>query len=326
MIIFRVSTENSFGFGHFARLSAVRLFLKEPVHWFVDKNCSKSIKLKIPKEDKITEEINNITSEKTIRMAKLYSSVVVCDSYNLDIMELEASCVRVIIFTDKNIKLKSDNIITINFQPNLENIKFDISGLKYYPIKAKLKKQKKINFSALSKPINLLISFGNVDSANLTAQVLSSILLDKDLKRLLRPICILGSRFKFKKDITILLDKFKHFEIITECDSILNLTKLYPLGVGAPGVSHIERLFMGVATLLLPQTKLHQKFCLEWQTLKCGLYSTTKYFDINNNLKKLISNNFQLAEELSCNGQKLIDGNGAKRLANYIENFIEMKI
>ena len=112
MIFFRVSTAKSYGFGHFSRLKALRYFLDKPVHWFVDKDCDDEIKSNIPKEDNITEEINNKTSTKTIQKAKLNSpsSIIVCDSYNLNILELESSKIRVIMLSDQNIKFKCHNI------------------------------------------------------------------------------------------------------------------------------------------------------------------------------------------------------------------------
>ena len=118
MIFFRVSTKKSNGYGHFARLRAVRRFLEKPVHWFVDKDCDDEIKSKIPKEDIITEETNNKTSAKTIQKVKLCSSssIMVCDSYNLNIMELVSSNVRIIMLTDQKIKFKCRNIININFK------------------------------------------------------------------------------------------------------------------------------------------------------------------------------------------------------------------
>ena len=91
-----------------------------------------------------------------------------------------------------------------------------------------------------------------------------------------------------------------------------------PLAIGAPGVSHSERLRLGAATVLLPQISLHEALCNGWQDERCAITARPDIEDIANQTRVLMASDFERAEQISRRGQAVIDGKGVSRIAKKI--------
>ena len=321
-IVFRVSTNSHYGLGHLVRLMALRSFFHKPVHWFVDPKSLNLVRKKIPKKDKILEENSCKSIKKAISFCnEFHAKAFICDSYNISLNELDKCKTKVFYFIDSPNKTLKTNIVYINCQPYRSLSKFSISGVNYFPINTEGRRQKKINFSDLTFPINCLISFGTVDSKNLTSYVLSAILSDQKLKTLLNPICLLGPYFQYKKEVKSLLNKFNDYTLFLKCNSILELGIQCPIAIGLPGVSQIERLYCGFATTLIWQKSYHHKLALNWERMGLALSASLSISQINSAIHKMVNNDFQIAKKISFDGQKLVDGNGGKRLAKKILSY-----
>ena len=88
--------------------------------------------------------------------------------------------------------------------------------------------------------------------------------------------------------------------------------------MGAPGISHAERLFSGVATVLVPQNIQHAALCDAWENIGCGLSASVAEEEISKCIHILLRNKFELAQSISVRGQSILDGKGAERLLNFI--------
>ena len=86
------------------------------------------------------------------------------------------------------------------------------------------------------------------------------------------------------------------------------------IAIGAPGVSHAERLFAGIPTVLVPQNDKHVALCMSWQNEGCALYARPEPKHIASQIKALIANQFEQARAISNEGQRVIDGKGASRI------------
>ena len=69
---------------------------------------------------------------------------------------------------------------------------------------------------------------------------------------------------------------------------------------------------------MVSKTIDHKKIINAWEKLGCGISALPNEKSITKNIHLLLQNNFQLARRFSQNGKKIIDGYGAKRLAQKI--------
>ena len=134
--------------------------------------------------------------------------MVLCDSYNVGRKEIEAVKLPIIYFRDSDIWRPADNIKTVNCQPGAKSHKNWLSGPLFTPIDTMGKKQTPVDFNSVDDPINCLIGFGAVDSSNMTAVALRALLSDENLKKVIRPICLLGPHFKYHDIVENLLGAF----------------------------------------------------------------------------------------------------------------------
>ena len=182
------------------------------------------------------------------------------------------------------------------------------------PVDTKGRKQVNADFDSVSHPINCLIGFGIVDSGNMTAVALNALLSDQRLKENVQPVCLLGPYFQQCETVEALLRAFSRSKIIKNCRSVLELPFYCNIAIGAPGVSHAERLYAGIPTVLVPQSDSHRALCMNWQDEGCALYARPEPKHIARQINALIANKFDRARAISRQGQRVIDGNGASRI------------
>ena len=72
---------------------------------------------------------------------------------------------------------------------------------------------------------------------------------------------------------------------------------------------------------LLPQNKIHKQIIEGWEDLGCAIGSSLNKLVIISSIHKLISNDFELAKNISKKGQRIVDGLGAKRISQEILKF-----
>ena len=182
------------------------------------------------------------------------------------------------------------------------------------PVDTKGKQQVRADFACISHPINCLIGFGTVDSRNMTGMALNALLSDQKLKENVQPVCLLGPHFQQCEIVETLLSAFSQSKIIKNCQSLLELPINCDIAIGAPGVSHAERLYAGIPTVLVPQSESHRELCMNWHDEGCALYARPEPKHIASQINALIANKFDRAQAISREGQRVIDGKGASRI------------
>jgi len=311
----RVSTDPAAGGGHLSRMLALRQGLKGPVKWFVDPGTKSAFKERFSKTDEVFEEtmVDSIANLQSIIGAET-DSLIICDSYKVRYEEIAAAYVPAVYFHDSDVRSSLDNVMTVNCQPRATARKNCLSGPSFMPVDTKGKQQVRVDFASLSHPINCLIGFGTVDASNMTAVALHALLSDQRLKENVQPVCLIGPHFKQCEIVETLLSAFSQSRLIKNCQSVLELPLLCDIAIGAPGVSHAERLYAGIPTVLVPQSESHRALCMNWYDEGCALYATPEPKRIASQINALIAKKFDRARAISREGQRVIDGKGTSRI------------
>ena len=318
-IAVRVSTDPRFGYGHIARQLAVRKHLDGKVSWFTDPCGKQSLARHIPAQDDIIEEKDKKICEEIFRWANANKNcVLICDSYHISPSYFDTCSNKVFFFCDYEQEQVNNNITLVNAQPTVGFSDRHLFGPAFFAIDTRGKSQQALNFSTLDTPVNCLISFGSVDTSNCTSSALNAILEDKQLSEQIKPVCLIGQHAKHKKAVHRLAAEFQDAEIIEDCESILDLNIACPIAIGAPGLSHAERLYAGIATVLVPQSERHRQICKAWQEMGCSLYVPDDIRQIGNTLHLMLERKMRLASLICRNGQNQIDGAGGAKIAKSI--------
>ena len=315
-VAIRVSTNPKHGAGHIARQLAVRKYLNGKVSWFTDPHGTGHLRGLLPLQDELFEEEEAERIDGVLRWTDTHQTgILLCDSYNITPHIFETVSQRVFFFCDYSQGQVSENVILVNAQPTAGFSDRHLFGPTFFAIDTRGKAQQNFDFSELTMPVNCLISFGSVDSNNMTGKALAAILDDPSLRRWIRPVCLLGSHFRYRDTVQEQLSAFPTAKIFDGMNSLLDLPVPCPIAVGAPGISHAERLYMGIATVLIPQNPYHQELCEAWEELGCGLYTTATSEHILRCLQNLIDNKFHTAQTISIRGQSFMNGKGAAKIA-----------
>lgn len=311
----RVSTDPAAGGGHLSRMLALRQGLKGPVKWFADPGTKSAFKEWVPKTDEVYEEtaVDGIAQLQSATKAQS-DGLIICDSYNVSCKGLGVVNLPTVYFCDSNKWQIFENVTVVNCQPGAMPHKNCFAGPRFMPIDTRGKQQAKVDFASVPYPIRCLIGFGAVDSGNMTALALDALLSDEKLSESVQPICLLGPHFKHDDIVKTLLESFTKSKIVRNCFSVLDLPYMCDIAIGAPGISHAERLYAGIPTVLVPQNDKHVALCMGWQNEGCALYARPEPKHIASQINRLIANQFEQARAISMEGQRVIDGKGASRI------------
>lgn len=319
--IFPDSLDSS-GMGHIQRCKAIREFLDLNIVWVINNNFKK-IKKNFFFNDEIIfyESIPN-NQEYWLDLIKLYNiNYVLIDSYNLNfkITKRLKSITKVFSICDFE-PYPDSNIIFFPSPKEINNPKI-YSGHKYVILSAKYKKYRDVKLKVNPKYQMVLISFGSIDSKNLTGDVLNEIIINLEkFKNNYKFKIILGINSPNINKIKNMIKSYSIIDLIVEPKSMGEIYIQSDIAIGAPGVSHIERMYCGLPTILISQNKIQKMHTLAWKNKGVALPVEDNYRSIVAyllNIEKKSSN----LEIIRKNCIKFIDGNGAKRIANIIMKY-----
>ena len=319
----RVSTEVTYGKGHFIRCLSIRKYIKGNIIWFLDKK-NDAIEKNIPTIDKIIYEngsSKNINLKKYILSKEIDGLLIDNTAINLEeIRELDRQ-IPIVALIDKDNKIKANIVICpqpINIK-NINGIKY-LSGPKYAPIENSDKYHKKnIDYS------NLLVSFGSYDSKGVTLNAIEAIKsLIKNKGYRFNVIVTLGKDSPILMKVRASIKNLSSFKLIVDTNSMEKIYSKYSIAIGAPGLSHLERMYYGIASLLISQNIVHEPLVKKWVGLGVALKAENSILSIENNLQKLLDNDF-LSKSIINKGMTLVDGKGASRIANEINKLVTLR-
>ena len=319
----RVSTEVTYGKGHFMRCLSIRKYIKGDIIWFFDKK-SDAIEKNIPTIDKIIYEND---SSKNIKLKKYILNKeidgLLIDNTAINIEEIRGldrkMPIAALVDTDNKIKV---NIVICPQPINIKNIigiKY-LCGPKYAPIENSDKSHKKnIDYS------NLLVSFGSYDSKGITLNAIEAIKsLIKNKGYRFSVIVTLGKDSPILRKVRASIKNVSSFKLIVDTNNMEKIYSKCSIAIGAPGLSHLERMYYGMASLLISQNFVHEPLVNKWVSLGVAFKAENSILSIENNLQKLLDND-SLSKRIISKGMTLVDGKGAIRIANEINKLVTLR-
>ena len=318
----RVANSITDGRGHFERCFSISNYFNSKIIWFLDeKNEMHESKIKNKDEIIYEKDISKVSlMAKAVYEGKV--NIVLLDSYNIDINYISKlfTNVPLCVFQDTNKLLNVEMIICphpIEIETNNNTIK--LCGPSFAPISGNLLYNK---VSKTNNDINLLISMGSYDSLGITINIIKAIKnLSKNLKNKIKTRIILGEESPIIDEIQNLIKGDLSYDL---CVNVKDMTEIYTnasIAIGAPGLSHMERLYFGIPTVLISQNSIHESIVDKWVNLGCAVKSKN---DINKIEKKIIYiiEDINIRNNLIKNGRNLVDGKGALRIAKAMLNLV----
>jgi spore coat polysaccharide biosynthesis predicted glycosyltransferase SpsG len=159
---------------------------------------------------------------------------------------------------------------------------------------------------------------GAYDSLGVSLNVIKAINnISVKEKLSLKTLIILAKGSPIIKKVKLLIKQYKNFELIIDPENMGNIYNFSDIAIGAPGLSHLERLYMGLPTILISQNNIHKLLVDNWVNLGCAIKSKNKINLIEKNIVDVI-NNKKIKNKLIDNGIQAVDGKGSLRIANSI--------
>lgn len=171
----------------------------------------------------------------------------------------------------------------------------------------------------------ILITTGATDRLNMTSGILERLLLDSNLKCLEYHV-IVG---RFYENREALKDISKRYPNIILHENVTNMSKWMrccDVAISASGTTLYELCACGIPTICF-EIADNQVGAVTWQNKGYMKYAGNGYMDyqgcINNIIDSLTDYRKDKEKRIlaSCKMQKLVDGNGANRIADYLLKF-----
>ncbi|MBL42069.1 MAG: hypothetical protein CMM49_05365 [Rhodospirillaceae bacterium] len=135
----------------------------------------------------------------------------------------------------------------------------------------------------------------------------------------------IGSTCPHLNDIKETIKGNKSFRLFLNKNNLKDLYIKFDLALGALGMSFLERIQIGVPSIVIPQNKIQKKLIRYWQRQNVAFVSENNIRSILNSMVNLILCDSIRVTKVE-NGKALLDGNGSKRIAKIIKDFDEDKI
>jgi spore coat polysaccharide biosynthesis predicted glycosyltransferase SpsG len=312
---FRVATDPRFGAGHLARCRSVAQALGEPVTLFADPG-------EPPGNERenwtriVLEEAPEYAAKATWALSLGQIDALVFDSYALDVGTVaDAAAVgATIAFRDD--PSYGPERITIDCNPGAVPSASTLAGPCYMPLAPTFsdmhKQARRAERRSLSK---LAIAFGARDSSNTTAIALDAVarLSDKPQTAVALSTSALHADMVSRK-----IENLPWVERFPDQNAMSELYRCYDLAIGSPGVSQFERACCGVPTILLPQNDRQRPLAAAWAQTGAAICCEPEPDALAKVLTVLMNDQKRISDMREC-GLNLVDGEGAKRLADELK-------
>jgi len=338
-ILFRVDADQSIGFGHYKRCSAILdeldrdattiLLTKSDNDFdstpfkkkiilddFPDINSEISFIKRIIKENEIDVLISDINN---------YKATENPGEYREYIEKLNSLNVVLISFEDFKIYDVNADIIVIPYVGS-ENLKIDQKKKKKYLLGPKFFVLRKefITNKAIKKTSNkrkkVLVSMGGSDTNNLTSQVikvLSKISIELEVYVVKGPL----SNFTAEQIQKSFRNSNSNFEIINSPKNMSDLMKKSDIAITTSGLTQYETSAMGLPAIVISINDYHKyvvdEFAKSNSIVSFGLFNKSFSNKLKKEVLRLLKNT-DLINAMSKNGKGLVDGLGAQRILDKI--------
>ena len=328
---FRVDGGAETGLGHIMRtLALAKAFPKNIERVFITKSKPKIKKLVLDSGFKVLDLNLEAKSEieKVKSLIKTHNiDILITDSYELSqsyLFELKKVVGKLVSIHDfYPYPFPSD--IVINGNAYAEELDYDNSdsstdfllGPKYTLMREEFKNISRNNITENVESI--LITVGGSDKLNLTPEIVKSFV---EIKQNLHLDIVIGPGFNNLNQIINALGKVDleislHFNL----NNMSGLMLSNDLAISAGGSTLYELATTGTPAITLLQADNQIRVAKSMEKkgviLNLGFGDRISQQDLRDNIKKIM-NDFNLRREMSLAGQRLIDGQGAERVAKFI--------
>jgi len=314
----RVANSITSGRGHFERCFSISNHISSKIFWFLDEK-NEFCESKINKKDDIIYEKDSTQLSSMIKaVAENKINIIMLDSYNINFDSISnlSKKIPVCIFQDTNKLIDVQMIICpqpIEIEKHANTI--SLCGPRFAPISNKFIVH---NLDNKNDTLNILISMGAYDSLGITLNIIKAIKkLSFSFKKVIKTTIVLGAGSPIINKIEKLIKEDSNFNLIIDVKNMSEIYNNFTIAIGAPGLSHMERLYFGLPTVLIAQNDVHESLIDKWVDLRCAIKSRNCIKLIEKKLLYVIKNK-EIRNHLIKNGKKLVDGKGAFRIAEAI--------
>ena len=319
MLGIRVASSFASGRGHIVRCKAIRAHIDEPVIWFPDEDGGHEL---AGRNDtvQIEREVESVNALQVQVNAGRVSKVLF-DSYQVDpdaVAALSRSVPCLAICDFRPFPDVHRIVVPQAYQKSSGTI---YGGLAYQIVAASFTPFRGRAVSEARGTIRILVSFGARDSSNRTGLVLSALELLRECKNSSQAFsvtCVLGENAPHREEIRERISTHTDMALMVGVDDLGPLYASHDLAIGAPGVSQAERAYCGLPTLLVAQNEAQTALCRAWADLNAALVAKPDLSEIAGRIDTLI-NSPGFRNDLRLSAMKLVDGAGAKRIADLIQ-------
>lgn len=171
---------------------------------------------------------------------------------------------------------------------------------------------------------NILISFGGTDNFNLSEKILDFFIGNKKYSNA-KINCVVGWQNHNKEKIKQLCDANNNFYYHCQINYMARLMEDADLCIGAGGSSSWERLYMGVPSIIVSLAENQDGICNWLHSRKLSYFmgqaENFSYKALNDAMEKIISDESWKIAIITL-GKNTVDGNGANRIVQAINNIL----
>ncbi len=254
-------------------------------------------------------------TEKYLKCVSNWTKIIYID-------DLNKFCYPVNTVISYSIWVKETDYICREYIETGYNTKFLLGG-EYAPLREEFQYQK---YNVRDNVKNVLITMGGTDRLNVIGNILEMVLHDAFLKNYNYHI-IVGCFNQHKEQLYVYQKKESNVYIHENIDNISYWMRSCDIAISAGGTTLYELCACGIPTIGLKIAD-NQKGILKWVEHGYMLYGGDAEKDMDRcmqmcaeNMHKFIENQ-GLRIQISGNMQKLLDGCGASRIAQYIEKLL----
>ncbi|MDP2599835.1 MAG: UDP-2,4-diacetamido-2,4,6-trideoxy-beta-L-altropyranose hydrolase [Deltaproteobacteria bacterium] len=192
-------------------------------------------------------------------------------------------------------------------------------GVQYVLLRSEFGRAEKKRVGESVKTI--LISCGGTDMKGLSLKAARAL---EPLAGSFEIIFVVGPDFKFREDLEAMFSKNSRMQMVHDIKDMPSLMRRADLAVTSGGATMYELACLGVPSIILDQYEHQNEFAGALDksnaVINLGLGEKVKEEAIRDAVASLFSR--ERREQLSLTGQRVVDGNGAARVARLIQEAI----
>ena len=173
--------------------------------------------------------------------------------------------------------------------------------------------------------MRVLISFGAVDSKNISGKLLDLIIENINFfKHKINFTIVIGKSNVNLDNIKTKYELLKNYsnskvnvKIIFNPKKIEKIIKNSHIAIGAPGISHLERMYCGLPSILISQNNTQKSLTKQWKILGAAISVEDNLIDVIRYLSEY-SFDIDYLSKIRNKGLNIIDGKGASRISRII--------